>query len=168
MPHTRIKLLFSKQYTMLVLFVIGVLFLNPTFSCANSTYSPLKKCWGMPKWHMFVTNDMVEEIKMKVHLESDYEFPTADMPPGHVYDWYYCQNWKWWYGDFVWGSRNFYNIMLWSKHIYHKCFKFKFPFGTVHCYWSVRPEGFYVSKHNSSFPGPDWHFEGPWPEPNIM
>ncbi|PWA57715.1 plant self-incompatibility S1 [Artemisia annua] len=145
---------------MLVFFVIGVLFLNPTFSCAI--------CIGMPKWHMFVTNDMSDAFNMTVRLKDTPAYcSNCPMPPGSVYAWSYCQQWQWWYGDFTWGSRST-TIMLWSKHIYRKCFTFIFPFGTVHCYWSIRPEGFYVSKHNSSFPGPDWNFEGSWPESSIM
>lgn len=140
------------------IFIIALVFF-PTFSFARTTDSSAN-CLLVPEWHMFVTNDIPNDIGLYVHgygvdLRSNLSF-------GQTYDWHFCPNVHEWYdGEFTWGSKNV-TLKLYDKHIEKLCYRYKFLLGTQHCYWLATPEGLYVSRHNSPFPSSHWHFEKPW------
>lgn len=139
-------------------FIVTLLFIS-SFSFAKTTNSSAN-CLMSPEWHIFVTSNMPDDIQVHVYAYGRDERRTLNF--GETYDWYFCPTvQKWWNGDFAWGSTNV-DLSLYSKHIQRICYHYKPIFGTQHCYWLARPEGFYVSRHNSPFPNSDWHFERSW------
>ncbi|MFS8003629.1 putative plant self-incompatibility S1 [Helianthus anomalus] len=141
------------------LLVIGVLVFISTFSCANSLW-----CFGTPDWHMFVINGMPNDV-IEAHIYDTYDdHPKCDhckLSPEQVFDWYFCPVDSLYHGNFTWGTKSR-SVELYGKHISNVCFHYKFFLGTQHCYWLVKPEGFYVSRHNLSHSDPNWRYEGPW------
>jgi hypothetical protein len=136
--------------------------------------SSIIPCVLTHNWHLFVTNDMPDEFMVTIqNNERNPSCSDCPFPPGRVYDWYFCPPPPFyrnvWVGDFTWGSKKI-RVDLFNKHISNICYRFKPLFPTIHCYWSVRPDGFYVSRKNSSFPGSgsDWHYINPWPESSIV
>ncbi|PWA78013.1 plant self-incompatibility S1 [Artemisia annua] len=83
------------------------------------------------------------------------------IPYNGIYDWTFCDTGQ---NDFTsefwWASKyktfNVFDAQAWSV-----CKTGKF-FGTEHCYWLVRADGFYIGKENVPFPG-GWQLKETWP-----
>ncbi|KAJ9555258.1 hypothetical protein OSB04_009872 [Centaurea solstitialis] len=130
------------------IFIVLFLFFIPTFSLDY----PLN-CFLEPQWHMFVTCDLPQQLQFSITDTNTENDVTLSF--GQTYDWYFCPDGKY-IGDFKWGSKH-QNVELFRSDDYDNvCHRFKF--GTIHCYWLVTPDGFYVSKHNVPYPNSDWHF----------
>ncbi|MFS7905259.1 putative plant self-incompatibility S1 [Helianthus anomalus] len=141
---------------------IVLLFLISAFSCADSTNSSSQNCILTPDWHMFVINGLSNEVII-AHIRDEYGRPQCEhcpMSPGVSFSWYFCPFGEWYYGDFTRGSTQK-TVQLYSKHIQNFC-GHKFLLGTEHCYWLVKPDGFYVAKKNLSISDPNWSYESPW------
>ncbi|KAJ9555259.1 hypothetical protein OSB04_009873 [Centaurea solstitialis] len=131
------------------IFIVLFLFFIPTFSLDY----PLN-CFLEPQWHMFVTCDLPQQLQFSITDTNTEKDVTLSF--GQTYDWYFCPDGKY-IGDFKWGSKH-QNVELFRSDDYDNvCHRFKF--GTIHCYWLVTPDGFYVSKHNVPYPNSDWHFD---------
>ncbi|MFS8004329.1 putative plant self-incompatibility S1 [Helianthus anomalus] len=140
-----------------LLFVVA-LFFTPTISYGYASNSS-ENCILTPKWHMIVTNDLPDNINLFVHGDDMEQNVVLSFEK--AYGWYFCQLGRVYTGQVTWGSKNI-TLDLYDNHIKNFCFHYKFLIGTQHCYWLVRSEGFYVSKHNSPFPSSNWHFERGW------
>ena len=162
---------FSRPLTMCIFFVIAILFFIPTFSCANLFDSSKSECFPTYQWHEFVTNDLQDVLNVtRIYVTDESHHPPYfdyAANPGETMDWHFCRPYigksKVRKGEFIWGSKNI-NVDLFNKQISKICYKYKPILATQHCYWSIRPDAFYVSRKNSPFPGPDWHNVYPWPQ----
>ncbi|MFS8003624.1 putative plant self-incompatibility S1 [Helianthus anomalus] len=143
-------------------FAIFFLFLISAFSSVDSTNFSSQNCILTPNWHMFVINGLPNELII-TDICDDSSFPKCDhsqISPGEFVSWYFCPIGHWYYGDFTRGSTKK-TVQLYSKHIDNFC-GHKFLSGTEHCYWLVKPDGFYVAKKNLSISDPNWSYESPW------
>lgn len=109
---------------------------------------------------MFVTNDISEDITVHVTSRRD-DRGNITLPFQATYDWDFCETGQIVYaGQFWWGSKgqimNLYDTEAWEACNNHKLWV------TQHCYWLVRPEGFYIGRENVPFPSENWQFKKPW------
>ncbi|KAJ0920453.1 putative plant self-incompatibility S1 [Helianthus annuus] len=78
------------------------------------------------------------------------------------YNWSFCSRGDHrtlFYGYFWWGSK-FQSLDLFNKELENHCSLNKA--GRQHCYWWVRPDGFFVSPLNNTFSDFYWKFIKPW------
>lgn len=161
--HVMRGMFLLKSFTMRSLLVIFLFFFISTFSCAKSLNSAPANCFFSPEWHIFVINGLPDNA-IGAHVYDSKGKPECDhcmLAPDEVLDWYFCPRGTTYYGDFTWGKFNK-TMTLFSKHISNICFHYKFVLGTQHCYWLVRPHGFYVSRFNLSYTDSNWIYQGPW------
>ncbi|KAL8245225.1 hypothetical protein R6Q59_011483 [Mikania micrantha] len=142
------------------LFLIVTLFFIPTVISYDfiTTTASSENCFVTLKWHMIVTSNIPDEIKL--YIKGEEMDKDIYLSFGQAYGWYFCQH-NHFTSQITWGSKNV-TMDLYNKHIKNLCFRYVFPLGTIHCYWLIRPEGFYVSRHNSPFPNSNWRFQRGW------
>lgn len=119
------------------LFIVAVL----TFSIASTALS----CFT-PQWDIFVISAIPNNIV--VHIKSgDDDLGNHTIPFNENYTWSFCDRFVGqtvFYSYFWWGSR-FKSLDLFNKNIEHICFLYNMH--NQHCYWLVKPDGFYVSAY---------------------
>ncbi|KAI3790676.1 hypothetical protein L2E82_03899 [Cichorium intybus] len=100
-------------------------------------------CVFTSKWDVFVISAISDDIV--VHIKSgDDDLGNHTIPFVGNYNWSFCENVRGntlFYGYFWWGSR-FQSLDLFDKSIEKKC---SLNVTTEHCYWFVKPDGFYVN-----------------------
>ncbi|KAI3707049.1 hypothetical protein L6452_25226 [Arctium lappa] len=144
------------------LLAIIFLFVIPTFSITSATIPSIKlACILVPKWHIVIINNISEGVILHLKSRND-DLGNHTLPNNGSYDWEFCDTGQTVYsGEFRWGSKD-QTLNLYDTHAWETCKNGKF-FGTQHCYWLVRPEGFYIGKENTPFPNEGWHLEKSWP-----
>lgn len=140
------------------LFLVVVLFFIPTISYGRHTTSSSQNCVLTLPWHMIVTSDFGDDFEL--YIEGEDLHQNLHFSFGDDFGWDFCQH-NHYTGEFTSGSKNV-TLDLYNKHIKNLCFRYVFPLGTIHCYWLVRSEGFYVGRHNLPFPNSNWKFQRGW------
>ncbi|PWA96777.1 plant self-incompatibility S1 [Artemisia annua] len=106
------------------------------------------------KWHIIVTSDMPDNDVI-VHVKSgDEDRGIHTIPFNGTFDWTFCERFdgrSLYFADFSCGSK-VQSLHLFDDPIRHICYEQKIVTRTQHCYWSVRPDGFFVSRR----PNGDW------------
>lgn len=99
-------------------------------------------CVFTSKWDILVKSAIPDDIV--VHIKSgDDDLGNHTIPFVGNYSWSFCENFggnTLFYGYFWWGSR-FQSLALFDNTISNICF---LNVTIEHCYWIVRPDGFYV------------------------
>lgn len=109
---------------------------------------------------MFIINDIPEDIVVHVRSRDD-DLGNHTLLYNTNYDWSFCFTLNTLFtGEFWWGSK-YIDLNLVDDHVSDVC-ETKI-WGTIHCYWLVRPEGFYIGVKNNSWPDKSWSFEKSWP-----
>ncbi|KAK9052569.1 hypothetical protein SSX86_029198 [Deinandra increscens subsp. villosa] len=113
------------------------------------------------KWHIFVTNDINDDIV--AHIKSgDDDLGNHTIPFNGNYNWSFCNRFDGrtlFYAYFWWGSR-YQSLDLFNSDIEDIC-AVKI-LGTQNCYWLVRSNGFFVSAYNRTFSDRDWKLKKTW------
>ncbi|CAI9259297.1 unnamed protein product [Lactuca saligna] len=126
------------------------------YTYAMSIDSP---CIILTRWHMFIVNGINENVAL--HLRSkDDDLGNHTLPYNGSYDWSFCDTGRTLFWSEIWWGSKYQNLNVFDANTWKMCDKGKF--GTQHCYWLIRPEGFYMGRFNDPFPSGSWHFEKPW------
>ena len=116
-------------------------------------------CFLLTRWHVFVINDISEDITVRIRSKDD-DLGTHTLPFNGSYDWTFCDTGRTlFYSGFWWGSK-YQTLNLFDRDTWKKCANGSFD--SQFCYWLVRPEGFYTSPQNNPYPDGSWHFEKKW------
>ncbi|KAK9052570.1 hypothetical protein SSX86_029199 [Deinandra increscens subsp. villosa] len=118
-------------------------------------------CFITGKWDLFVMSNITDNIV--AHIKSgDDDLGNHTIPFNGNYNWSFCDRLDGrtlFYGYFWWGSKS-QSLALFDNKIREPCSLPKE--GTQHCYWLVRPDGFYVSPYNSTFSEFTWKLKKKW------
>ncbi|KAI3714049.1 hypothetical protein L1987_72639 [Smallanthus sonchifolius] len=118
-------------------------------------------CRITSQWDIFVMSNITDNIV--VHIKSgDDDLGNHTIPFNGNYQWSFCDNYfgrTLFYGYFWWGSK-YQSLALFDDEIRGPCYRSKG--GTQHCYWLVRPDGFFVSGYNRTFSDTNWTFKKHW------
>ncbi|GKD65711.1 plant self-incompatibility S1 [Tanacetum coccineum] len=126
----------------------------------NATASAKLPCFLLPKWHMFVINDISEDIVVHVRSRRGADLGNQTIHYNGIYDWTFCDTGQSLFtGEFWWASK-YQSLNLFDTQAWKVCNNGKL--GTQHCYWLVRSDGFYIGTQNVPFPG-GWQLKKPWP-----
>lgn len=117
-------------------------------------------CVIFERFHMFVINDIPEDIKLHVKSKDD-DLGIHILPYKTVYDWSFCFVTHTVFSGELWWRSKYITLYLVDGYVFKTCDKQ--VFGTRHCYWLVRPEGFYIGVKNNTWPDSSWIFVRPWP-----
>ena len=118
-------------------------------------------CFLVFRFHMYIINDIPEDIVVHVNSKDD-DLGNRTLPLGGSRDWSFCDLfWTRFRGEFWWGSK-YISFNVFDTHVRQDC-DTETRSGTRHCYWLIRPEGFYMGSENNTWPSGSWHFEKPWP-----
>ncbi|KAL4576493.1 hypothetical protein LXL04_012588 [Taraxacum kok-saghyz] len=97
-------------------------------------------------WQIYVINVIPEDIV--VHIKSrDDDLGNHTISSKGNYNWSFCEDVfgrTRFYGNFWWGS-DFQNLALFDNEVRGVCAPSKQDYN--YCYWSVSPNGFWVSAH---------------------
>ncbi|KAL4578466.1 hypothetical protein LXL04_014589 [Taraxacum kok-saghyz] len=130
-----------------VLFISICCFLTVTSGCL------------IKNWTVSITSEIPNDIV--VHIKStDHDLGDHTISAHGIYTWQFCSKLVGTHftGDFSWGSRH-QSLALMDAKISRYCNKRLV--GDDECYWLVKPNGFYVSFNNASFPW-DWAKKKSW------
>ncbi|KAJ0666830.1 putative plant self-incompatibility S1 [Helianthus annuus] len=128
------------------------------FILATTFVSIATSCFFTPKWKVYITNATPDNIVVHVRSKDD-DLGNHTLPSSGEYDFSFCDSFlgtSRFNGEFWWGQK--YQIL--DVLARSKCQRFGFR--VYDCYWLVRPDGFYVSTLNISFPDPLWSFYKAW------
>ncbi|KAL8244531.1 hypothetical protein R6Q59_010789 [Mikania micrantha] len=132
-----------------------------TLLILSLTVSTTQACFITSQWDMFVTNSITDNIVAHVKSRDD-DLGNHTIPFNGNYNWSFCDMFDGhtlFYGYFWWGSK-FLSLALFDDNIRGLCTLPKG--GSQHCYWLVRPEGFYVSASNRVSSELNWVFVKNW------
>lgn len=132
--------MYNQQFWSCVMKTLFILFV---LTC---TFTPLTRAICLlGKWHIIVTND-ISGNDVIIHVKSGDEDRGIQTIPFHgTFDWTFCERinrGSLYFASFSSGSKS-QTLNLFDEPVRHICAQPK-P-GTQHCYWSVRPDGFFVS-----------------------
>ncbi|KAJ0635451.1 putative plant self-incompatibility S1 [Helianthus annuus] len=121
-------------------------------------------CFFTPKWKLYVLNSIPADTIVTHVRSKDDDLGKHIIPSNGYYYWSFCDTIDrstHFDGEFWWGRKYqclevFYKLARW------KCDRF--GFSVEYCFWLVRPDGFYISSINISFPDPLWTFVKSWVE----
>lgn len=128
--------------------------ISPLICTANACYRLF------PEFRIHITNDIQDNIT--VHCQSkddDLGYRTL-----HYQDeqyWHFCEQVFFrtlYFCHFWWGSKD-QMFDVFNGSIVNSCERHELDYNT--CYWLVRPDGFYFSKHHHHFPS-DWEKKEVW------
>ncbi|PWA44687.1 plant self-incompatibility S1 [Artemisia annua] len=142
-------------------FIMCALFILATLSCGFGQRSN-----NFTQLRMFIMTSGIKEgisfhvyEKVKDKIVKDYGNHTLGI--NEEFDW------KFWIGigeyvrgDFWLADKKNATISVFNFDVWKHCYNGNL-FKTQHCYWKVHPDGFYLSKHNNTFPE-GWVFKHPW------
>ncbi|KAM0059113.1 putative plant self-incompatibility S1 [Helianthus debilis subsp. tardiflorus] len=118
-------------------------------------------CFLTAKWNLYVISNIEDDIV--AHIKSgDDDLGNHTIPFNGNYNWSFCDRIDGrtlFYGYFWWGSK-FTSLALFDDELRGPCALNKES--GQHCYWLVRPGGFYVSAYNRTFANNYWTFKKHW------
>ncbi|KAJ0666837.1 putative plant self-incompatibility S1 [Helianthus annuus] len=118
-------------------------------------------CFLTVPWSVYVLSNIPGDIV--AHIKSgDDDLGNHTIPFKGNYNWSFCSRGDHrtlFYSYFWWGSK-FQSLDLFNKELENHCSLNKA--GRQHCYWWVRPDGFFVSPLNNTFSDFYWKFIKPW------
>ncbi|KAJ0666831.1 putative plant self-incompatibility S1 [Helianthus annuus] len=123
----------------------------------SSLISITNSCFFTPKWNVYLINDTPDSFAAHV-MSKDDDLGNHIVPPNANYYFSFCDRWD--------RTSQFDAEFWWDKK--YQCLGVVNDFARskchwlARCYWLVRPEGFYVSMYNVSFPRPEWTFVKSW------
>lgn len=112
------------------------------------------------RFRMYLTNVVEDNVVVNISgRNGDYQGKLT-LAFNEEFDWIIRARVKTIYnGEFWWGSK-YASVSIFNYNIFHKCFNGNI-FVVQRCYWLVRSDGLYVSKHNRTFPD-DWDKKAAW------
>ncbi|KAL8267276.1 hypothetical protein R6Q59_004620 [Mikania micrantha] len=123
--------------------------------------SIIRACLITSKWDVFIMSSITDDII--AHIKSgDDDLGNHTIPFNGNYIWSFCDRFDGhtlFYGYFWWGSKS-QSLALFDDKLRKPCYQQKRS--TQHCYWLVRPDGFFVSAYNRSFSDDNWEFKKAW------
>ncbi|MFS8003630.1 putative plant self-incompatibility S1 [Helianthus anomalus] len=117
-------------------------------------------CIIFDRFHMYVINNIPAEIKLHAYSKDD-DLGYHILPYYAFYDWSFCFGPKTLFSGQLWWGSKYIALNLVDNHVHKMCDRQMF--GVRHCYWLVRPEGFYIGVKNNTWPDASWVFQTPWP-----
>lgn len=73
---------------LLIVFVLIISTYSTTFASTTSEKFP---CFFLVKWHMFVINDISEDIVVHVRSRRGADLGNHTIPHNGIYDWTFCE-----------------------------------------------------------------------------
>ncbi|KAL8267277.1 hypothetical protein R6Q59_004621 [Mikania micrantha] len=128
---------------------------------ASSFVSITNSCFFTPKWKLYIINGTPDNIVTHV-LSKDDDLGNHIVPSNGIYHWSFCDRFDRrtrFDGEFRWGKK-YQCLVVFNELARRRCTRFGLRVND--CYWLVRPDGFYISYVNLSFPDPEWKFVKPW------
>ncbi|KAL4580838.1 hypothetical protein LXL04_017043 [Taraxacum kok-saghyz] len=124
-------------------------------------------CYLLPvtygtEWNVTITNG-IQDDAIDVHIKStDHDLGTHNIPANMAYSWTFFEKiiGTKFTGDFSEGSR-FQSLALVDREIMDHCRNHEVNNVGKLCFWLVKPDGFYLSSTNASFPN-DWVKKKSW------
>ncbi|PWA97238.1 plant self-incompatibility S1 [Artemisia annua] len=130
--------------------------------CTVVSSSVDPNCFLVWRFNMYIINDIPEDIVVHVNSKDD-DLGNRTLPLGGSRDWSFCApGWTLFRGEFWWGSK-YISFNVFDGYVDDNCDTKSLVHRTRHCYWLIRPDGFYMSSKNNTWPSESWHFEKPWP-----
>lgn len=140
---------------MINIILIFLILVSSSPSIANS-------CFFTPKWKIYILNTIpADNIVTRVRSIDD-DLGKHIIPSNGYYHFSFCDTIdrsSHFDGEFWWGNKYqclevFYRLARWECE--------RLGFGVQYCFWLVRPDGFYISPLNISFPDPLWMYVKSW------
>lgn len=126
-----------------------------------SFFSITSSCFFTPTWKLYVINGCPDNIVTHVRSKDD-DLGNHIVPSYGEYYWTFCDRFDRttrFDAEFWWGEK-YQCLDVFGKNARSKCERF--GFGTESCFWLVRPDGFYISPLNITFPDVSWTFVKLW------